>query len=76
VNVIPFASVSAEIEMLKIEDDSNVAVSAAPSGTVMGDQLGALFQLPLAGDVDQVALPANAELTVKMMMSAGKRQRV
>ena len=74
--MIPFASVSAEIEMLKIEEDSNVAVSAGPSGTVMGDQLGALFQLPLAGELDQVALPANAELTVKMMMSAGKRRRV
>jgi hypothetical protein len=30
----------------------------------MGDQFAALFQLPLAGEFDHVALPANAEPTV------------
>ncbi len=36
-----------------------VAFSAAPFGMVAGDQLGALFQIPLAAAA-QLALPADA----------------
>ena len=35
----------------------NVAVSAVPLGTVAGTQLSAVFQSPVAGAGDQIALP-------------------
>ena len=59
-NTISSTSVSLEIETFVAEDEPNVAVSAGPLGTVVGDQLAAVFQSPLAGDADQVALPAKA----------------
>jgi hypothetical protein len=62
---ISLTSVSADIETWLIEEEPNVAISAGPFGTVMGDQLGALFQLPLGGVVDHVALPAKAEPVAK-----------
>jgi hypothetical protein len=72
--MISLTSVSAEIKTWVMEEDSKVAVSAGPSGTVMGAQLAALFQLPSPGEVSHVALPAKAEPTAKLRrMSAGKR---
>src|SRR5947207_3209100 len=60
-NTIPSTSVLSESEMFITEEDPKVAVSAELFGTVTGDQFCALFQLPLAGEVDHVALPAKAE---------------
>jgi hypothetical protein len=73
---MPLTSVSAESETFVIEDEPNVAVSAGPLDTVTGDQFGALFQLPLAGEVDQVALPANAEPIVKSRTAVAITRKV
>jgi hypothetical protein len=64
-NTMPFTWVLAEIEMSEMEDESKVAVAAEPLGTVIDDQLEALFQLPLAGELSQVPLPAKAEPVAK-----------
>jgi hypothetical protein len=75
-NTISLTSVSAEIETWAIEDEPNVAMSAGPLGTVIGDQLAAVFQSPLTGVVSQVLLPAKAESATKnMSMVAAKRWR-
>jgi len=64
-NTMPFTSVLAEIETSENKDDSKAAVSAGPLGTVIGDQLSALFQSPLTGELTQMALPAKAEAPAK-----------
>src|SRR5882724_11231824 len=73
-NTIPFTSVLAEIETSEMEDESKFAVSAGPLGTVIGDQLSALFQLPLLGEVNQLALPANAESAAKNMSTVAAKR--
>ena len=53
-------SVAAESETLVTVLVAKVAVSLDPLGIVPGVQLPALFQLPVAGVLFQVALPARA----------------
>ena len=48
----------AESEMAVVLEKAKVAISDGPFGIVAGDQLVAVFQLPLAGLDSQVALPA------------------
>jgi hypothetical protein len=64
---MPFTSVLAEIETSEMEDESKVAVSEGPLGTLIGDQLGAVFQSPLTGEVSQLPLPPKAEPPPKNM---------
>ena len=74
VNTMLFTSVLAETEMFEMEDDSKVAVSNGLSGTMAGDHLSGVFQFPLTGEVNQVALPANADPAMKKMsMLAAKK---
>ena len=56
-NTIVFTSVLAEREMSVQFEMANVAVLAAPLGTVGGIQFGTLFQSPLLGLGLHVALP-------------------
>jgi hypothetical protein len=71
---MPFTSVLAEIETSGTNDESKVALSDGPLGTVIGDQFRALFQSPLRGELNQIPLPAKAELPAKnMSMVAAKR---
>src|ERR1700736_458284 len=58
--VMPFTSVSAESETPVVAEVKNVAMSAAPLGTVAGVQLPAVFQSPVAGAGSHMALPAKA----------------
>jgi hypothetical protein len=61
-------------------EDANVAVSAGPLGTVVGVQLVAVNQSPVAGLAFQVALPAKLLLavesrSVKMAAAEGRKAR-
>ena len=71
---MPFTSVLAEIETSGIEDESKVAVSAAPLGTVTGDQFDAVFQSPLTGEGRQVLLAAKAEPSAKSRNMVATKQ--
>jgi len=66
-NTIPFTSVSAAKNTLLILENANVAVSAAPLGTVAGVQFAAVFHVPEPGFAFQVALPAKAAVAAKNM---------
>ena len=57
---MPFTCVLDESETAVVFDELNVAVSAAPLGTVAGVQFPDAFQSPEAGNVSHVALPARA----------------
>jgi hypothetical protein len=57
-NTMPFTSVLAEIETPVVLDEANVAVSVELLGTVIGDQLVAVFQSPEPGARSHCALPA------------------
>ncbi len=57
---ISLTFVGADSVTLVLFDEPKVAVSAAPFGTVAGDQSFTLFQSFVLGFVFQVALPANA----------------
>jgi len=48
-------------------ENANVAVSAAPLGTVAGVQFAAVFHVPEPGFAFQVALPAKAAVAAKNM---------
>ena len=52
-------------------DVANVATSDVPFGTVLGVQFAAVFQSPLVGFVDQVALPARECCCAAKNSSAG-----
>jgi hypothetical protein len=56
---IPFSVTLDERETLVTLEDSKVAISDGPFGTVGGVQLPGVFQSPLAGLRFQVALPAS-----------------
>jgi hypothetical protein len=66
-NTMPFTSVLAEIETYGTRDESKVAVSEGPLGTIIGDQLRGLFQSALTGELNQMPVPENAEPLVKNM---------
>ena len=59
-NVMPFTSMSAETKTLLVKFWAKVAVSAAPLGTIIGDQLLATFQYAAVAPLEgaHVALPA------------------
>lgn len=60
---MPATCVFAESERAVVVEEPKVATSAAPLGDVPGDQLPAVFQLPVAGFAAHVALPAKVGLT-------------
>jgi hypothetical protein len=66
-NTIPLTSVNGppETEMPIMLEDANVAVSADPLGGPPAVQLAAVFQSPVAGFVNQVALAAKLLLAVE-----------
>src|SRR5436190_1788962 len=66
-NTIPFTSVSAAKNTFLMLENANVAVSAAPLGTVAGVQFAAVFHVPEPGFAFQVALPAKAAVAAKNM---------
>ena len=80
-NTIPLSSISnAKISMFVRLEDANVAVSAGPLGTVVGVQLVAVNQSPVAGLAFQVALPAKLLLavesrSVRMAAAEGRKAR-
>ena len=57
-NTRSLTSVLADVETLVLLEVAKVAVSAGPFGGLLGVQLVALFQSPVAGVAFQVALPA------------------
>ena len=62
---IELTSVGSVGAMAVICEVASVAVSAGPFGTIAGVQFAAVFQSPLVGFRFQVALPANASVTVR-----------
>ena len=59
-NEMVFTSLFADSESRVVAEPPKVAVSAALFGIMIGVQLPAVFQSPLAGDGSHVALPATA----------------
>jgi hypothetical protein len=61
-NVMPFTCTLAEMETPVVKEWAKVAVSDAPLGTVIGDQLLAVFQSPVVAPLEgaHVALPPKA----------------
>jgi len=72
-NTMPFASVLPAVETPVVLEKPNVAVSDDPLGTVAGAQLLAVFQSPVAGLANHVALPAKLLLAVESR--SGRRCR-
>ena len=72
---MPFTSVLDESETAVVFDELNVAVSAAPLGTVAGVQFPDAFQSPDAGNVSHVALPAKDAPPDSSRPSASERNR-
>src|SRR6476660_9428164 len=70
---MPFTSVFDESETAVVFDELNVAVSAAPLGTVAGVQFPEAFQFPDEGNVSHVALPAKAAPPDSSRNSASER---
>src|SRR5262249_6723806 len=72
--IISETSITPVCEIAVMFEASNVAVSLGSSGTVLGVQLVAVFQLPLVGLRFQVALPAKAGPAIRheKRQSAGK----
>jgi len=77
---MPLTSALNAMKGLLLLEDANVAVSAVPLGTVVGVQLVAVNQSPVAGFAFQVALPARLLVAVARSVSMaavdGKRTRV
>src|SRR4030095_1567332 len=69
---IPFSVTLDERETLLTLEDSNVATSDRPFGTVAGVQLTAVFQSLLAGLKFQVALPASNGIGFNTIRSTAK----
>ena len=73
--LMPFNRLFDESETAVVFDELNVAVSAALLGMVAGVQLPDAFQLPDAGKVCHVALPAKAAPPDSSRPSASERNR-
>ena len=64
-NTMPLTSVFDEMETPVILEDANVAVSAGPLGGPPAVQFAGVFQSPVAGLANHVALPAKLLLAVE-----------
>jgi len=69
-NTVRLTSVLAEVETPVVLETPNIAVSAAPLGTVAGVQLIAVFQSPLTGLARHFALPPKAVAAAKSKKSS------
>ena len=77
-NTMPLSSALNAMKGRVLLEEANVAVSAGPFGTVVGVQLVAVNQSPVAGLAFQVALPAKLLLAVEsrsVRMAAGKGRK-
>src|SRR5438876_8372399 len=79
-NTMPLSSALNAMKGRVLLEDANVAVSAGPFGTVVGVQLVAVNQSPVAGLAFHVALPAKLLLivesrSVRMRAAEGRKAR-